>query len=86
MPSIKLWDGESPAALKRVCVSPPSEETSLEPRILETIGWSPASLCREGDQLLSIRQAAEYLDPFQSEFKPRCGLETVLVILLDDLG
>ncbi|KAF7248501.1 RNA-directed DNA polymerase from mobile element jockey, partial [Varanus komodoensis] len=87
-----LRDGQVPAPLKEAVVKPVLKKASLDPEMAanyrlvanipflgKVLEWVVAG------QLQALLDENDYLDPFQSGFRPRYGTESALVTLYDDL-
>ncbi|KAF7239428.1 Visinin-like protein 1 [Varanus komodoensis] len=87
-----LKDGRVPAPLKEVVVRPVLKKASLDPemaasyRPVANIPFLGKVLERVvAGQLQALLDETDYLDPFQSGFRPGYGTESALVALYDDL-
>ncbi|KAF7251184.1 Brother of CDO [Varanus komodoensis] len=87
-----LWDGWVPAPLKEAVIRPVLKKASLDPEVATSyrlvanipllgkmLEWVVAG------QLQVLLDETDYLDPFQSCFRPRYCTESALVTLYDDL-
>ncbi|KAF7243419.1 RNA-directed DNA polymerase from mobile element jockey [Varanus komodoensis] len=87
-----LRDGRVPAPLKEAVVQPVLKKASLDPEMAtnyrlaanipflgKVLEWVVVG------QLQALLDETDYLDPFQSGFRPRYGTESALVALYDDL-
>ncbi|KAF7251615.1 Ena/VASP-like protein [Varanus komodoensis] len=87
-----LRDGRVPAPLKEAVVWPVLKKASLDPEVAanyrpvanllflgKVLEWVVAG------QLQALLDETDYLDPFQSGFRPGYGTESALVALYDDL-
>ncbi|KAF7246247.1 Kappa-type opioid receptor [Varanus komodoensis] len=87
-----LRDGWVPAPLKEVVIRPVLKKASLNPEMAtnyrpvanipflgKVLEWVVAG------QLQALLDETDYLDPFQSGFRPGYGTESALVTLYDDL-
>ncbi|KAF7245399.1 RNA-directed DNA polymerase from mobile element jockey [Varanus komodoensis] len=86
-----LKDGQVPAPLKKAVVRPVLKKASLDPEM--AISYRPvANILFLGKvleqvvagQLQALLDETDYLDPFQSGFRPKYGTESALVTLYDD--
>ncbi|KAF7249427.1 Galectin-related protein, partial [Varanus komodoensis] len=87
-----LWDGRVPAPLKEAVVRPVLKKVSLDPemaanyRLVANIPFLGKVLERVvAGQLEALLDETDYLNPFQSGFRPGYGTESALVALYDDL-
>ncbi|KAF7251034.1 putative RNA-directed DNA polymerase from transposon BS [Varanus komodoensis] len=87
-----LWEGRVPAPLKEAVVRPVLKKASLDPematnyRPVANIPFLGKVLERVvGGQLQALLDETDYLDPFQSSFRPGYSTESALVTLYDDL-
>ncbi|KAF7242353.1 putative RNA-directed DNA polymerase from transposon BS [Varanus komodoensis] len=87
-----LRDGRVPAPLKEAVVCPVQKKASLDPEVaanyrpVANIPFLGKVLERVvAGQLQALLDETDYLDPFQSGFRPRYGTESALVTLYDDL-
>ena len=87
-----LREGVLPPALKQAIVRPLLKKPSLDPtnlnnfRPVSNIPFLGKVIERVvATQLQRVLEEADYLDPFQSGFRPGFGTETALVALVDDL-
>ncbi|KAF7253150.1 hypothetical protein EYD10_01179 [Varanus komodoensis] len=87
-----LRDGQVPAPLKEAVVRPVLKKASLDPematnyRPVANIPFLGKVLERVvAGQLQACLNETDYLDPFQSGFRPGYGTESALVTLYDDL-
>ncbi|KAF7254198.1 hypothetical protein EYD10_01049 [Varanus komodoensis] len=87
-----LRDGRVPAPLKEAVVRPVLKKASLDPEV--ATNYRPvANIPFLGKvlervvvgQLQTLLDETDYLDPFQSGFRPGYGTESALVALYDDL-
>uniref|UniRef100_A0A8D2LLU3 Reverse transcriptase domain-containing protein n=1 Tax=Varanus komodoensis TaxID=61221 RepID=A0A8D2LLU3_VARKO len=85
-------DGRVPATLKERVVQPVLKKESLDPEVVAyyrpvaNIPFLGKVLERVVvGQLQALLDETDYLDPFQSGFRPRYGTESALVALYDDL-
>ncbi|KAF7244397.1 Low-density lipoprotein receptor-related protein 8 [Varanus komodoensis] len=90
--SYSLREGRVPAPLKEVVVRPVLRKASLDPematdyRPVANIPFLGKVLERVvAGQLQALLDETDYLDPFQSGFRPGYGTESALVALYDDL-
>uniref|UniRef100_A0A8D2J5Z0 Reverse transcriptase domain-containing protein n=1 Tax=Varanus komodoensis TaxID=61221 RepID=A0A8D2J5Z0_VARKO len=87
-----LRDGQVPAPLKEAVVRPVLKKASLDPEVAtnyrpvanipflgKVLEWVVVG------QLQALLDETDYLDPFQSGFRPGYGTESALVALYDDL-
>uniref|UniRef100_A0A8C6XGB6 Reverse transcriptase domain-containing protein n=1 Tax=Naja naja TaxID=35670 RepID=A0A8C6XGB6_NAJNA len=88
-----LREGLFPAALKEAVVRPLLKKPALDPAVLNN--FRPVSNLRflakvvesvVAQQLPLFLDEADYLDPYQSGFRPGYSTETALVALMDDLS
>ncbi|KAF7250622.1 hypothetical protein EYD10_03728 [Varanus komodoensis] len=86
-----LREGRVPAPLKEAVVRPVLKKASLDPematnyRPVANIPFLGKVLERVVGQLQALLDETDYLDPFQSGFRPGYGTESALVALYDDL-
>ncbi|KAF7236187.1 putative RNA-directed DNA polymerase from transposon BS [Varanus komodoensis] len=87
-----LREGQVPAPLKEAVVRPVLKKASLDPematnyRPVANIPFLGKVLERVvAGQLQALLDETDYLDPFQSGFRPGYGTESALVALYDDL-
>ncbi|KAF7246131.1 Transmembrane protein 68 [Varanus komodoensis] len=87
-----LRDGRVPAPLKEVVVRPFLKKASLDPEVatnyrpVANIPFLGKVLERVvAGQLQALLDETDYLDPFQSGFRPEYSSESALVALYDDL-
>uniref|UniRef100_A0A8C6YD85 Reverse transcriptase domain-containing protein n=1 Tax=Naja naja TaxID=35670 RepID=A0A8C6YD85_NAJNA len=87
-----LREGVFPAALKEAVVRPLLKKPALDPTVLDN--FRPVSNLRflakvvesvVAQQFPLFLDEADYLDPYQSGFRPGFSTETALVALMDDL-
>uniref|UniRef100_A0A8D2J9Z0 Reverse transcriptase domain-containing protein n=1 Tax=Varanus komodoensis TaxID=61221 RepID=A0A8D2J9Z0_VARKO len=87
-----LREGRVPAPLKEAVIRPVLKKASLDPematnyRPVANIPFLGKVLERVvAEQLQALLDETDYLDPFQSGFRPGYGTESALVALYDDL-